>query len=296
MNLLHEDGKYADMVEKNLYNSILVGTNLDGNRFYYSTQLRVNGGNGRSEWFGCACCPPNLMRTIAAASGYMYNVHGDDVFVNMYAGSEGKVHVGGTEVGLTQTTNYPWEGTVDLAVSPAAAKAFTLKIRIPGWVNEQQNKNVTIKVGQEEVTAPAEKGYVAITRTWNKGDVVHIDMPMEIRKTESDPNVVPTQGQIALQRGPIVYCMEKAGNAQLNPEIANFDPLNFVIPRDAELTATYNENLLKGVVEITGNVKYQNGSSLIDAKLQAVPYYAWNNRAMTLIIQKERLRIALRRC
>ncbi len=279
MNLLHEDGKYADMVEKNLYNSILVGTNLDGNRFYYSTQLRVNGGNGRSEWFGCACCPPNLMRTIAAASGYMYNVHGDDVFVNMYAGSEGKVHVGGTEVGLTQTTNYPWEGTVDLAVSPAAAKAFTLKIRIPGWVNEQQNKNVTIKVGQEEVTAPAEKGYVAITRTWNKGDVVHIDMPMEIRKTESDPNVVPTQGQIALQRGPIVYCMEKAGNAQLNPEIANFDPLNFVIPRDAELTATYNENLLKGVVEITGNVKYQNGSSLIDAKLQAVPYYAWNNRS-----------------
>ncbi len=154
-----------------------------------------------------------------------------------------------------------------------------MKIRIPGWVNEQQNKNVTIKVGQEEVTAPAEKGYVAITRTWNKGDVVHIDMPMEIRKTESDPNVVPTQGQIALQRGPIVYCMEKAGNAQLNPEIANFDPLNFVIPRDAELTATYNENLLKGVVEITGNVKYQNGSSLIDAKLQAVPYYAWNNRS-----------------
>ena len=278
MNLLHEDAKYADMVERNLYNSILVGTNLDGNRFYYSTLLEVNGGQKRSEWFGCACCPPNLMRTIAAASGYMYTVHNNDLFVNMYVGSNGKVNVGGTQVTLKQETKYPWEGTVKMTVTPAAEKEFTMKIRIPGWVNEQENKTVTIKVNNTPVTAVAEKGYVSITRTWKANDVVDIDMPMEVRKTESHPLVEATQGEIALQRGPIVYCMEKAGNAQLNPGIEDFNPLNFVIPRDAELTATYNKDLLNGVVEITGDVKYQSGSKLVDAKLQAVPYYAWNNR------------------
>lgn len=278
MNLLHEDGKYADMIEKNLYNSVLVGTNLDGNLFYYSTLLQASNGNVRHDWFECACCPPNLMRTIAALSGYMYTTHGDNVFVNMYVGSDGKVNVGGTQVNIKQETNYPWDGAVKMTVSPAASKQFTMKIRIPGWINEQENKTVSIKVNGQDVDATAEKGYAAVSRTWNSGDVVDINMPMEIRKTESDVNVTATQGRIALQRGPIVYCMEKAGNAQLNSNISNFDPLNFVIPRNAELTATYNEGLLNGVVEITGNVKYARGTELLDAKLQAIPYYAWNNR------------------
>lgn len=278
MNLLHEDGKYADMVEKNLYNSILVGENLDGNRFYYNSLLEVNGGNARSEWFACACCPPNLMRTIASVSGYMYTVHNNDLFVNMYMGSTGKVNVGGTQVGLKQVTKYPWEGAVEMTVSVPESKKFAMKLRIPGWVNEQENKDVTIQVNGQKVNAKIAKGYATIDRTWANNDKVTIDIPMEIRMTESDENVEATQGKIALQRGPIVYCMEKAGNAQLNPGIENFDPLNFVIPRDAKLTADYKENLLRGVVEITGDVKYLQGSKLIDAKLQAIPYYAWNNR------------------
>ena len=283
MNLLHEDGKYADMVEKNLYNSILVGENLDGNRFYYSTKLHVDGGNGRSPWFDCACCLPNLMRTIAALSGYMYTVHGSNVFVNMFSGSNGTVNVGGTSVSLKQETDYPWNGAVKMTVGLSGSKEFALKIRIPGWVNEQKNQDVTIKVNGSAVDVTAEKGYATLSRTWADGDVVEIDIPMEIRFTESDEHVKPTLGRIALQRGPIVYCMEKAGNAQLNQDIEGFDPLNFVIPRDAKLTATYNKDLLKGVVEITGNVKYAtgNGKDMIDAKLQAVPYYAWNNRGDT---------------
>ncbi len=280
MNLLHEDGKYADMVETNLYNSILVGTNLDGNRFYYSTLLEVDGGNSRSEWFACACCPPNLMRTIASLGGYMYNVHNDNLFVNMYAGSSSNVNVNGTDVEIKQETNYPWNGDIKMTVTPQEEKTFAMKLRIPGWVNEQKNKTVVIKVNGEEVDAAAENGYVTIDRTWASGDVVDIAIPMEIRLTESNENVEATQGRIAIERGPIVYCIEKAGNAQLNADIEDFDPLNFVIPHDAELTATYNENLLKGVVEITGDVKYATGNDaeMIDAKLQAVPYYAWNNR------------------
>lgn len=278
MNLLYEDGKYADMVERNLYNSILVGTNLDGNRYYYSTLLEVKSGSWRSEWFACACCPPNLMRTVAALSGYMYTVHKDNLFVNMFVGSEGSVEIGGTKVGLKQETDYPWNGAVKLTVNPEQSKAFTMKVRIPGWVQEQSNKNVTIKVNGNAVSAAAEKGYATITRTWAKGDVVAIDMPMEIRKTEADPNIVTNKGRVALQRGPIVYCMEKAGNAQLNEDIENFDPLKIVIPRDAKLKATYSKDLLKGVVEITGEAKYSLYGELLPIKIQAVPYYAWNNR------------------
>ncbi len=278
MNLLYEDGKYADMVEKNLYNSILVGTNLDGNRYYYSTLLEVKSGSWRSEWFACACCPPNLMRTVAALSGYMYSVHKDTLFVNMFVGSDGSVNVGGTQVGLKQETDYPWNGAVKLTVNPAQSKAFTMKVRIPGWVQEQTNKNVTIKVNGQAVSATAAKGYATITRTWAKGDVVTIDMPMEIRKTEADPKITANTGRVALQRGPIVYCMEKAGNAQLNADIENFSPLNIVIPRDAKLKATYNKDLLKGVVEITGEAKYSLYGELLPIKIQAVPYYAWNNR------------------
>lgn len=278
MNLLYEDGKYADMVERNLYNSILVGTNLDGNRYYYSTLLEVKSGSWRSEWFACACCPPNLMRTVAALSGYMYTVHKDNLFVNMFVGSEGSVEIGGTKVGLKQETDYPWNGAVKLTVNPEQSKAFTMKVRIPGWVQEQSNKNVTIKVNGNTVSAAAEKGYATITRTWAKGDVVAIDMPMEIRKTEADPNIVTNKGRVALQRGPIVYCMEKAGNAQLNEDIENFDPLKIVIPRDAKLKATYSKDLLKGVVEITGEAKYSLYGELLPIKIQAVPYYAWNNR------------------
>lgn len=278
MNLVHEDAKYADVVERTLYNAILVGTNLEGNRFFYSSRLEVSNGNPRSTWFACACCPPNLMRTLAALSSYMYTVHKNDVFVNMYIGSDGKVNVGGTKVALKQETNYPWEGSVKLSVDPETEKEFTMKIRIPGWVAEQNNRNVTIQVNGEEIKAEAEKGYVAITRTWKKGDAIMIDMPMEIRKTEANPKVTTNTDRIALERGPVVYCMEKAGNAQLNSEISNFNPLNFVIPRDAELKAEYQEDLLKGVMEITGDVLYNTGDSLVSAKLQAVPYYAWNNR------------------
>lgn len=280
MNLLHEDGKYADMVEKNLYNSILVGENLDGNRFYYSTLLRADNGNGRSQWFGCACCPPNLMRTIASLSGYMYTVHGDKLFVNMFSGSTGTVNVGGKQIGLKQETEYPWDGAVKMTATLEGSKAFTMKVRIPGWVNEQKNKNVTIKVNGQNVNFSVEKGYASINRTWQNNDIITIDIPMEIRMTEAHEMVVANQGRIALQRGPIVYCMEKAGNAQLNPDIENFDPLKFVIPRDAKLTATRNKGLLKDVVEITGDVKYavNNFGTMVNAKMQAVPYYAWNNR------------------
>lgn len=278
MNLIHEDAKYADVVERTLYNAILVGTNLTGDKFYYDTRLEVGNKQGRSDWFACACCPPNLMRTIAKLSEYMYTVHGEDLFVNLYIGSNGNINVDGTNVELTQKTEYPWDGAVKMTVNPEEEKEFTVNVRIPGWTQEQNDKTVKIEVNGKAVITEAENGYVAIKRVWKANDIVKIDMPMEIRKTEADPNVITNAGRIALERGPIVYCMETAGNKQLNESIENFQPLNFVIPRNAKLEATYNEDLLNGVVEINGDVQYNDGGTLKDVKLQAIPYYAWNNR------------------
>ncbi|WP_230399205.1 glycoside hydrolase family 127 protein [Novisyntrophococcus fermenticellae] len=280
MNLVHEDAKYIDNVERVLYNNVLAGTNLDGNKFYYDSLLDVKNGNARSDWFGCACCPPNLMRTIASISGYMYAVHSDDLFVNLYIGSEGSVNVNGTNVGIRQETAYPWEGSVGITLTPETEKEFTMHVRIPGWVSEQENQDVriTVKSGEEETSIPAavDKGYVQITRTWKAGDVIQLDLPMEVRLTEADENIAATVGKVAIERGPIVYAMERAGNNDLNGT-ADFDPHSFIIPKDAEFKAAYNANLLNGVVEITSDDVYQNSAGT-PAKLQAIPYYAWNNR------------------
>ncbi len=289
MNLVKEDTKYVDVMERALYNGVLVGTNLEGNKFYYANKLEIPkkggstdggmyGGVQRQDWFNCACCPPNLMRTIAKLSEYMYTIHKDNIFVNLYIGSEGTLKVDGTEVVLSQQTAYPWDGAVTISVSPKVSKTFTMNLRIPGWVNEQDNKNVTIKVNGEEVSEKTNKGYVKITREWMEGDKIQIDMPMEIRKTEANPNVTTNAGKIVIERGPIVYAVEKAGNVQLNESISNFDPRNVIIPRDTELVAKYNPDLLNGVVEITGDVTYHTGTEIVPAKLQAVPFYASNNR------------------
>lgn len=278
MNLVHQDAKYADVVERALYNGVLVGTNLEGNLFYYDSRLEVSNGNARSEWFACACCPPNLMRTIASLSGYMYSVHQNDVFVNMYIGSDANVNVDGTKAAIKQETKYPWEGKVSITVTPESEKIFTMNIRIPGWIQEQQNRSTVITVNGDRVTAEAVNGYVSINRKWAAGDVITVDMPMETRLTEANPNVTTNSERVAIERGPLVYSIEKAGNTSINPQVRSLNPLNFVIPRSAELTAEYNPELLNGVVEITGEVYYEESGERLLAKLQAIPYYAWNNR------------------
>jgi DUF1680 family protein len=277
MNLVHKDTKYADSMERVLYNGVLVGSNLKGDLFYYSTLLEVSSGNARSSWFSCACCPPNYMRTISSLGGYMYTVHATNVYVNLFVGSSGTLNVDGTNVVLKQTTNYPWEGDINITVTPAATKTFTINIRIPGWISSQKNTTVTIRVNGNSVsTSSRTNGYVAINRSWASGDVVEIYFPMEVRLTQPNPNVTTNSGKVAIERGPIVYCMETAGNGQLNNKGTSFDPLKYIIPSNAAFTVTYKSDLLNGVAEITANVYHTDRST--SAKLQAVPYYAWNNR------------------
>ncbi|HMR49796.1 MAG TPA: glycoside hydrolase family 127 protein [Arachnia sp.] len=285
MNLVHEHGKYADAIERTLYNAILAGVNLGGDQFYYSNRLEVPAKNGgyvnRASWFDVACCPPNLMRTLAKVGEYMYTTHGDNVFVNLYIGSEAELNVSGTKVVVTQATSYPNDGNVEITMDPAEAKEFTVRLRIPSWLAEQTDSTPVISVNGEKITADAEKGYVSITRTWEKGDKIDLDLPMEIRMTEADPSVTTNQGKVAIERGPLVFAMEKAGNVQRNPGITGFDPRNIVLPRTSVLTADYNADLLGGVVEITGQAQYASGATRIPVDIQAIPFFAHNNRSDT---------------
>lgn len=282
LNLFYEDAKYADSYERALYNGMLVGVNLSGGLFYYACGLD-SGSHARSSWFSCACCPPNLMRTIANIGGYMYTVNKDKVFVNMYAGSTANINVEGTNVEVVQETNYPWDGFIKMTVTPETAMDFTLNIRIPGWIKAQKYQQVTITVDGEEIDAtPNDKGYVTITKNWSAdGTVLNIDMPMEIRMTEADDNVHypdnPDYGQrnkVVIERGPIVYNLETPGVPV--SETSGRDARQVVIPRDIELTATWRPDLLRGVVEITGMAYY--GSNLEPQFIQLTPYYARNNR------------------
>ncbi|NLY42629.1 MAG: hypothetical protein GX066_01380 [Clostridiaceae bacterium] len=286
LNLFYEDAKYVDSYERALYNGVLVGVNLSGGLFYYSCGLD-EGSKPRSSWFGCACCPPNLMRTIANIGGYMYTVNKDKIFVNMYAGSTANINVEGSNVEVVQETNYPWDGFVKMTVKPEATRDMTLNIRIPGWIKAQKNQYVEITVdGQVIDSTPSEKGYVSITRTWPAdGTVITIDMPMEIRMTEADDNVHYTgsgqsdygqRNKVVIERGPIVYNLETPGVPV--SETSGRDARKVVIPRDIELTATWRPDLLRGVVEITGMAYWDNGSELEPQFIQLTPYYTRNNR------------------
>lgn len=302
LNLYYEDAKYVDSYERALYNGVLVGVNHTGNLFYYGCGLDTGTAN-RSSWFGCACCPPNVMRTIANIGGYMYTVKRDVVFVNLYGGSIGNVKVEGDNVEIIQETNYPWNGAIRFAVTPDTDKEFTLNLRIPGWVSAQKNRKVTIKVAGVEIDAkPSEKGYVSITRNWSaEGTVIEMDIPMEIRRTEADENVSPAypasryvdygqNNKVVIERGPLVYNLETASVPDGNPETATSgkDARYVYLPRTAELTASYDEDLLGGIVTITGYAKwnaptegynsYNPGDGAADQYIQLIPYYSRGNR------------------
>ncbi|GHU50403.1 hypothetical protein FACS1894127_5540 [Clostridia bacterium] len=282
LNLVHEDAKYADSYEKSLFNGSLVGVSLAGGRFYYSTPIeRTTTGSSRHLWESVACCEPNILRTIANLGGYLYTVKKDSLFVNMYAGSTANVNIEGTDVAIEQVTNYPWDANIAMTVKPATEKTFTMNIRIPGWVKAQKNQQVSIKVNGKSVDAtPNAKGYVLISRTWPvSGTLVNIDIPMEVRMTEPDNNVNnigtathSNRNRVAIERGPLVYCLEDAGTATTAAN--TFNATQVVFPRSMELTPVWRPDLLRGVVALTGKAIF-NGQ---EREVTLTPYYAWNNR------------------
>ncbi len=298
MFLMTGQAKFMDVFERTLYNGFMSGVSLSGDRFFYPNPLiydgqsRNNHGHaGRAPWFGCACCPPNVLRTLAALSGYVYAVQDDRLFVNLYAQNEAKVTVKGTPVTLTQTTAYPWQGAVRLAVSPAQPSTFTVAVRIPGWVQGQpvpsnlytyaDSKAApwTLKVGGKKVAATVKDGYAEIRRAWKKGDVVELDLPMPVRTVEGHASVAATRGRLAFERGPMVYCLEGLDNAG--------HALDVSLPGPVVTRSEARPDLLGGVtvlkVDGARSVTRAGETTVVSAPftLTAVPYYAWANRTLS---------------
>lgn len=291
--LMEGDAKYIDVLEKSLYNNVLSGVSVTGDRFFYPNRLESTNGANRSEWFGCACCPSNICRFIPAIPGYIYAVKENDLYVNLFIAGEATIDVGKNSVLVKQSGEMPWKGGVQLTLTPEKKTAFTVKIRIPGWAREEAVPNnelygfkekakqqPIVKVNGERVSLTLDKGYAAINRKWNKGDKITIDLPMEVRRVICNETVDANRGKVALQRGPIMYCSEGV-------DFVDKKVLDLVLP-DEEIVTACGECTSLGQMEIlTGKVyhtKRENDNSIslsnkVDFK--ALPYYAWAQREAT---------------
>lgn len=294
---LDPDRRYTDVMERALYNGVLSGVSLDGRQFFYANPLAsyphvdpydpfnsiVNEDfvyYRRSDWFRCACCPPNLARLLASLGQYFYSVGERTIYVHLYGQNAASIDLGGESAQIEQQTSYPWDEAIRLTVRVDQPTRFTLALRIPGWCRDAR-----LRVNGEEVAPAIEKGYATIDRRWSAGDEITLTLRMPVERVVSHPKVRQNAGCVALQRGPVVYCLEEADNG---PDLANV-----VLPPEAPLSATFDPNLLGGVTVITGEAArrapegwrgglYQpRATQAIAAStftFKAVPYCFWANR------------------
>ncbi len=285
--LLHGESKYMDVFERVLYNGLLSGVSLSGDRFFYQNPLESAGGYERSPWFEVACCPPNLTRFLPSLPGYVYATKEDAIFVNLYIAGEGKIDLGGRPVNLIQATRYPWDGTVKLTVSPAQPSKFELAMRIPGWAGNEamptglykfldsNSEKPALKVNGEAVALDIRDGYARIRRSWKNGDAVELSLPMPVRRVVADGAVAADRERVALQRGPVVFAVEGADNSG--------HVFDLFLPDAAALSPEFRPDLLNGVTVIKGEGMGVSGNPAGKAiangrPFVAVPYYAWANR------------------
>ena len=282
--LLHGEAKYADVLERVMYNGLISGVSLDGMAFFYQNPLEADGKTklyqdqvGRAPWFEVSCCPPNVTRFLPSVPGYIYSVQGDALFVNLFLANAASLEIAGTKVSLTQETRYPWDGTVKISVAPEKKAAFTLRVRVPGWARNEpvptdlyrfadaNEEKPSLKVNGTPAAITLDRGYAVIHRTWTKGDAVEIVFPMPVRRVVANASVSADAGRVAFQRGPLVFCAEGVDNAGR--------VLDLAIPDTARFTAEFRPDLLNGVIVLKGPAA---GTNVRDAVL--IPYYAWANR------------------
>ena len=277
MFLATGESKYIDVCELALYNNVLSGVSLSGDKFFYDNPLESNGEHERQKWFGCACCPGNITRFVASVPGYIYAQQGKDIFVNLYA--QGKAKIGNIE--LEQTTDYPWDGKIRIKMTKGSGK-FAIKLRIPSWLKtsptnndlyQYQDKAKTYSVSVNgQALYPENRDYITLNRSWKKGDVIELNFPMDVRRIVANDNAEDDRGKVALERGPIVFCLEGADQA-------DHKVFNKYILDSAPVSAHFEQDLLNGVMVLEGSAKeLQQDGEVKDVKFRAIPYSTWNNR------------------
>ncbi|MCX6377975.1 MAG: glycoside hydrolase family 127 protein [Armatimonadetes bacterium] len=280
--MLHLTGeaRFADVMENTLYNAVLPGISLDGVQYFYENPLADRGEHRRQEWFGCACCPPNVARLLASLPGYFYSTAHDSVYIHLYATSSADISLGnGTEFSLSQSTNYPWDGVITLTIEQDTEVTTTLRPRIPSWAGSAK---IAVNGGDAVLFSA---GYASLNRVWKAGDTVTISLPMEVHILEGHPQILGNRGRAAVRRGALIYCVEAADNSGV-------DTWDIALTSDTRLVPITEPNLLNGVVVLKGEGvvlnssgwegqlyrSYSPAAQATPYTFTAVPYYAWANR------------------
>jgi DUF1680 family protein len=273
------EARFADLMELTLYNAVLPGLSLDGAHYFYQNPLADRGTHRRQEWFGCACCPPNVARTLASIAGYFASVDDDGgVYLHMYAA--GTVTVpspAGGSVSLDVRTEYPWDGNITITITDNSSGARSMYLRVPAWA---ANAHIEVN-GMPSAAAPRTYAQIPMPAA---GSSIKLVLPMPIERVESHPHVLGNLGRVTLRRGPLVYCIEQADHP-------DGDVWNIALPDDATLTPEYRPGLLGGVTVLRGQAVVQDIEAdaplyriagqrrpLRPVELTAIPYYAWANR------------------
>lgn len=294
MFLMSGDAKYVDVAEVALYNNVLAGVNLEGNRFFYVNPLEADGRKafnhghtGRSPWFSTACCPSNLARLIPQISGMIYSHTNDDIFCALYAGSSTEIPLETGNVKISQKTEYPFEGNITFELTPANdGEEFTLWLRIPSWCTSDRfvsgdlykyadgvNNKAIAKVNGRKVRSNVVDGYLPIQRKWSAGDKVELSLPMPVRYNVAHELVKADSNRVCVTRGPLVFCAETADNEH--------QVSTYFIPEAAQKQSKvdkFADGVMKGIPSITIEANIADEESEASATLTLIPYYAWDNR------------------
>ena len=283
MFLATGDAQYIDVVERAMYNGVISGVSLSGDKFFYDNPLESMGEHDRQKWFGCACCPGNITRFMPSIPNYVYATQGKDIFVNLYVQSHASINTSDNVVEVSQVTSYPWEGKVEVTVNPDTEETFALRLRIPGWAKSNpvpsdlysftdEVPGTKLTVNGKSVRLKEQDGYATLVRPWKKGDKVTLEFPMPVRRIKANQKVEDDRGKLAMQRGPIVYCLE--GYDQPDHYV-----LNKYIPEKTSFQVVYDKDLLNGVVVLKGKAEevLQDGKEKA-VNFTAIPYSVWDNR------------------
>jgi DUF1680 family protein len=287
--LLHGESKFIDVLEKTLYNAMLSGVSLSGDRFFYPNPLESSGQQQRSPWFGCACCPSNIARFVPAIPGYIYAVSENELYVNLFISNEADIKVGNSEIKISQKSGLPWNGKIEIQVNPVTKSRIILKIRVPGWLRNEAipgelyrfegktQEDFRLTLNGELITPSVTNGYAIIERKWKAGDKIEFELPMPVRIVKADDRIKDDTEKIAVQRGPLIYCAEWPDNNTGNI-------LNLVFRKDPVFSTEYNPDLLGGIqiIKTTASQAVRNVDGGIDLlreePVTMIPYAFWNNR------------------
>ena len=278
MFLLNGHSQYIHVLERSLYNALLSGISLDGSEFFYTNPLASYSNHHRQPWFGCACCPTNVVRFVPQVGGYFYATTEDSLWVNLYAANRATVSVVDQTVNICQESDFPWDGHIKLTIEPTTSSNFRLCLRHPNWSSQ-----VDLLANGDRLHDPSanKNGYFELTIIWQPGDTVDVNFNMSVQRIVTNPQVKSNLGKVALRRGPMIYCLEVIDNEGSAKDIA--------LLRTNQLEAGFESDLLGGVTVLRGaanrrgspeweNQLYQTTEADQDIQIMAIPYFAWDSR------------------